>query len=113
MELKHSLCISWSHFDVNGFPAPFRTVADSILAVAASVFRGFPTIRSQHVCYSAMSGVEFVNSLSSAGNAVPPVPHRPRRSQREHMAATSHTAESNVLRQHAWVEAPRYFVCSY
>lgn len=100
------------HFDGHRFLAPFRTVAD-YFSRATSVFRGFPTIRSQRVCFSAVSGAQFVNLLSSAGNGVPPQPHRPRRSQREHMAATSHTAESYVLHQHARVEAPLCFVCSY
>lgn len=77
-----------SHFDGDGFSAPFCTVADSFFSPAASVFRGFPTIRSQRVCFSATSGAQFVSSLSSAGTRVPPVPHRPWRSQREHMAAT-------------------------
>lgn len=79
------------HSDAPGFSPVFRTARGSTLRRAASIFRGSPTIRSRCVCFPAVTWSQFVSSLSSAGNAVPRVARRPRRSL---------AASGNIWRQH-------------
>lgn len=59
------------HFDGDGFSSAFRTAHGSILAAPLPSSVVFPTIRSQRVCFSAVTPAQFVSSLSSAGNKSP------------------------------------------